>query len=608
MPTYTVYSLAADDGVITSTSTSYTTARSATGTRSLDSGTGFQAGAGLGQAYDGTTYTCQEALLRFDTSAISDTEEVTEASLRYYLEGGNQVAYAVEARLRGFGTALDAGDYVSGNSLDNYVLAGSSSIAVNASSGNRTIGFAAGALSEVSKTGFTDLVLDTDRRRLGIAPTSGVIELRALIFADYGDTSFIPRLTVTTALPGPQTISPAGVAPGGGVGAVVVSGLQTLQPVGVPPGGGVGIPVLVLAREPLRVGPYRVVGVARTPQSSGPPLLAEIGQVPARGLTWTDELSRPGALQFSISSTAIPPAIAERLRDPFSLPIEFVVYKGDVPLKAGFVSGYPVQGRGVVSVYAKGLLGYFEGAFVVADYLPVNVDLFTIARTLMDTWQNGPSGSFGLNTSSITTCGVVGEGTYLRQEQPNVLAEVQRLGARDNGFDIDVDLRAFNDRRVRLYHPQQGSDLSERVILDRRAIGDAGVVVSVAQGDVATEAYVVSTSADQQVLTASAVDSAARAKFGRWAVVQSYQDVSVQTTLQAHANALLTPRTRLKLSVGPSFRARPGLEVTDFREGDTIGYAFDHGLGLVELDFRVASRTVQVPDNGGPEELSVVSV
>lgn len=606
MAVYTVYPASHQDNYARSQHSDYATARSGVSPASKSTNAAAQYESNtLGQLYDGSTYYVTEALFRFDTSVIPDAETVTSVSMQVYLSGGNGISLLLEARADDFALLVNAGDYVAGADLAAMTLLSSYTLGVNETEGLKTFATSAAFVAHVDKSGHTDVLVHSARMRTGTAPTAGVQEDQAVLFVDHPTASVHPRLIVVTGTPADQTISPAGVLPGGGVTTHAVATGLTIAPSGVPPGGGVTTHTLTLATTPPRTGPYRVVFVARTPQAGGPPILAEIGQVEASGLTWTDELNRPGSIQFSVEARMLAPAVRTRMRDLFALPLEVVVVKGAKLMKHGFVQGW--QGGSTLSVYAKGLLGYLEGMWVVADYLPVNTDLHTIAESLMTTWQAGTAGDYGITTGNFSS-GVLGEGTYRGNERPNVLTEIQRLGARDDGFDVDVESLTFNDRRLRLYHPHKGADVSSRVIIDRTNIIDPGTMESVAPGDVATEAYVSSTSEDGTVLTAASVAPAARLQWGRWGVVNDYPDVKVQATLQAHADALLAPRAAIKLDVGPSFRARPGTEVTDFAVGDTVGYSYDFGLGLLTTALRVAQRSVRVPDDDSAETMSISGV
>lgn len=197
MPTYQIYTTPTNDGHTVSSDAAYANARGTAGAKVYNNSAGYQAGAGVGQELLSGVYYCVEALLRFDTSVIPDTEVVLSATLRLYLSG-SAVAMDVEARNANLGPTLGTEDWIQGSNVGFYTLVGSAAMVAGAAQGFKTIPTSANFVSIISKTGNTDLFLNTSRFRLGTAPAAGTNERLALIFADYGMQDFIPRLTVVT--------------------------------------------------------------------------------------------------------------------------------------------------------------------------------------------------------------------------------------------------------------------------------------------------------------------------------------------------------------------------------------------------------------------------
>lgn len=349
-------------------------------------------------------------------------------------------------------------------------------------------------------------------------------------------------------------------------------------------------------------GDYRIELLARQQQAGAAPIITLLGRVPWSGLTWTDELDRPQAIQFSVPTRTLGSA-AVRLRDPFTTPLEVLVSKGTTAMAHGFVQGYTAEGATSLQVYAKGLLGYLEGAHEVADlvYGPAT-DLNLMAKDIIDRWQASAWGNYGLVTSGIVASGTTGELTIVGAELPNVLTLLQAIGRRSGGFNLDV---VPSTRVVRVRSPLAGVSRTTTAIIDRRALVTAGMSVSVAPGDVGTEARATSLTTGGETLTASAT-SAAVSTWGRWIVTQRYDDVDQQSTLNGHATTLVGVVARAKFSTGPTFlAAQPSLAPEAWEVGDTLGFVHDFGLGLVDRPVRVSSRRVSVPDDGGPERIQV---
>lgn len=340
---------------------------------------------------------------------------------------------------------------------------------------------------------------------------------------------------------------------------------------------------------------YELVAVARTAQASGPPTLVEVGPIVAPTITWTRELNRAGSIGFSCTPDNLDEAVRGRFADLGNQPTEVWLYRDGTRVAASYVAGYQIQGetQGTLSVIAPGILGYLQYMMVDADLTFSGVDQATIAKTLVDQWQSLPYGDYGIDTTAVAASGVTRARTYLAAEQHRVYDRLRELGQAANGFDVAVD----SERRLVLSYPSQGSDLSQAVVLDGRNITDAGVVVSVAAGDVASEAFGLGGDGITAI-TARASNTALRAKFGRSAVAESFDGVTAQATLDSHTQALLDARSTALFLPGPGLVPVADADVDDFGPGDVVTYEYDAGLGLQSGAFRVGTVEVTVNEDG----------
>jgi hypothetical protein len=340
---------------------------------------------------------------------------------------------------------------------------------------------------------------------------------------------------------------------------------------------------------------YELVAVARTPQQVGPPTLVEVGPIVAPTITWTRELNRAGSIGFSCTPDRLDPAVRARFADLLGNPTEVWLYRDGVRVMAGLVAGYQIQGeaQSVLSVTAPGLLAYLQYMQVDADLRFNGVDQTTIGKTLVDQWQGLDYGNYGIDTSAVAASGVTRDRSYVAAEQHQVYQRLRELGQAVDGFDIDVD----PDRRLVLSHPSQGADLSQSVVLDGRNITDAGVVVSVAAGDVASEAYGLGGNG-VDAITARASNTTLRAEFGRTGVAESFDGVTVAATLAGHTQALLDARSTALFLPGPGLVPVADADVDDFGIGDSVTYEYDAGLGMQSGVFRVSTIRVAVDENG----------
>ena len=343
---------------------------------------------------------------------------------------------------------------------------------------------------------------------------------------------------------------------------------------------------------------YELVAVARVPQQSAAPTLSEVGPIVAPTITWTKELNRPGSIGFSCTADRLADDIKARLLDLKANPTEVWLYRNGNLVMAGPIGGYQVQGSdATVSITAPGLLSYLSYMAIHADLSYSGVDQHAIAKGLVDQWQSLDYGNFGIDTSGIVASGVTRDRAYIAAEQHIVDARLRELGQAADGFDFVVDPET---RALLLYHPLQGSDLSAGVVLDGRNITDPGVTTSVAPGDVASEAY----GAGDEGLTSLQSDATVRQQFGRTAVMESFDGVTVQGTLDQHTAALLDVRDQALFVPGPGLFPVADADVDDFDIGDTVTYEYDSGLGIRSGAFRVASREVSI-DQDGAETMAV---
>lgn len=345
---------------------------------------------------------------------------------------------------------------------------------------------------------------------------------------------------------------------------------------------------------------YELAAVARTPQSTGAPTLTEIGPIVAPQISWRRALSAPSELRFSCQPDKLSDAVRSRLVALEQLPLEVWLYRDGVVVEAGFVQGYQVQGASV-SFFAPGLLGYLAYMGVEADLTFTSEDQFTIGKELVDQSQDLAYGNYGLDTSGIGTSGVDRDRAWRAVDRHGVLQRLLELGQADDGFDVHVDPAT---RALVFTHPQRGSDLSNSVFLDARNISDAGTVVSVAPGDLASDAFGVGTGADQEPLTSTLTNTDLRESWGRAWVSATFDGVSVQGDLDDHTQALLDARSTHLFLPAPGLIPVAGAEVGDFDEGDTVTYSFDDGLGLRTAAFRLTQLQVDV-DVQGRETMAV---
>lgn len=344
---------------------------------------------------------------------------------------------------------------------------------------------------------------------------------------------------------------------------------------------------------------YDVVLVRRIQAASGAPGLVEVAPIEQTGFRWTQTVGGPGLVEVTCTVDSLEADAKLALLDLSAAPCELWVYRDDTQVHAGPLTDLKIAGRSL-SLVAPGLLGYVDYMVRTTDYTVTSTEQATIVAALISGYQGLSYGDFGLDVAHLTATGITRDLTLVGAELPHLTATIAEMGKRDNGFDLDVDMAS---RRLVMHSPRQGVDLSASVFLTGRSIGDPQYAQSVGPGTFASAVAVTSSSADGVNLTASASDAGTLASFGRVMVTESFQDVSIQATLNDHAARTLADHVTPLHQITPALITRPDFAYGDFNKGDTITYEYDAGLGTQTLELRV--QTIAITTNSGIEELSV---
>jgi hypothetical protein len=194
MTTTTVWSDAGDFEV-TSFSTTYATARDHGG-----SDEGITANATLifvGQNYINPTYYCIEMFLAFDTSSIADTDVVSTGVLSLWGISDNDPSNlnAVTARAYDWGGTAEVTDFRTASQLLALTSLATVAAATYASSAYFSFTTQAGMAGNINKTGFTRMVVHSDRHAAGTAPSGD--EYWQINSGDNTGTTSDPKLVIT---------------------------------------------------------------------------------------------------------------------------------------------------------------------------------------------------------------------------------------------------------------------------------------------------------------------------------------------------------------------------------------------------------------------------
>jgi hypothetical protein len=349
---------------------------------------------------------------------------------------------------------------------------------------------------------------------------------------------------------------------------------------------------------------FEVVLVNRTPAITGAPTLTTVDRLIVETISYTEELNRPGTAVLACPIRSLSSVATARLSNLDTHPSEVWIYADSTLAWAGEIQTLQIQGQ-TLNLNCVGLLGYTFRMGVTSDLTYTGIDQFTIAKGLVDHWQALNYGHYGIDTSTVGTSGVTRDRVYLRNELHNIGQRLAELGAVSSGFDLSVNP---STRKLVLTNPVSGTDLSASVFLDERNIDDASIAVSVGPDDLVSDisatANSTTTGGANTTLYSARSTSAVQSGYGRSWVGQTFDGVSVQATLDGHADAYKDARAAQLLQPGLTIVARVGADVGSFHAGDSVTYSYDAGLGLQTATLRVAKLTVSV-DSDGRQRLRV---
>ena len=349
---------------------------------------------------------------------------------------------------------------------------------------------------------------------------------------------------------------------------------------------------------------YDVTLVAATPNVSAAPTLVELDPIPWVGLSWSRKLGDHGMATVSATVDQLSEAVKAQLRNLTDEVSELWVTRNDTAagtstrVHAGPLVGYMLEGR-TITLSSPGLAYWMEFWPQEVDVQFSGVDQALIVQQLVDARQALTWGHRGLVTAGLAATGVTRDLTVRAAEGRYLPVVFREMGARENGFDLTVDPVT---RRVELWSPRKGTDRTAALVLDQRSIAVPRVAASCGAGVVATDILATSGSSSGSSLTAS-WEAATLVSFGRAGFVQAFQDVSVQATLDDHAERLAQDMGTQHLVLSPTLLPVTGFGVGDFDIGDLMLYDYDAGLGQQTQVVRVAQLEVQV--STGSELLTI---
>lgn len=283
-------------------------------------------------------------------------------------------------------------------------------------------------------------------------------------------------------------------------------------------------------------------------------------EFPAEIISYGYRLNRSGAISFSLAldhEKTRRANLEEGVHEVVVRRNRAVVWRGPI-----LTTDEDDEAR-LLLVGGEGLGAHAKKWHVTSTISHSNVDQFTIARSLINHHQGKAGGDFGIDTSAVTTSGVLRTRTYPGYEQKNIYDALVELSEVEDGFDFNIDpgTRAFD-----LYYPKRGQRTElvfderniEKFRRRRDATSQASQILGVGAGE------------KDDTLRRSSQSSTAVARYKLTQRVATHKDVKVAATLDDHVaaalNAFATVPNVLSIQVRtdepPLFSYNVGAEVT----------------------------------------------
>lgn len=257
-----------------------------------------------------------------------------------------------------------------------------------------------------------------------------------------------------------------------------------------------------------------------------------------------------------------------------------------------------------------------KGQFIIADQVFAATDQLTIFSNLITYVQGLASASFGLSVVGTSSSGILRDRTYNGFEYKNAGDALEELAAVIDGFEfraVPVWSGSTPVRQIQLGYPYLGQPSTNSSLIWSYPKG--GIVKwswpeDASPSTSASVAYAIGAGEGNAMLQATS--PAGTPPFPRMGLVASYKDVSVQTTLQGHADAiqaaLVDPVTVPQITVLGREVPLTGV----YQPGDHARYVFDSEVDPrfwsgQDVIRRIVGKQVSIADDGTDQVVQILA-
>ena len=321
-------------------------------------------------------------------------------------------------------------------------------------------------------------------------------------------------------------------------------------------------------------------------------------ELPFSSVKFSHTLNAPGGFSASIGHRH--PKATRSTLDPGRTAIH--VERDGVIVWSGILwSARAGVQAGKLDVAGQGWWSYFRRRLLKVTKTYTAQDQLAIARDLVNYAQGIAGGNIGVVVGAETS-GVLRDRTWFHYERKNIGQAVEQLAAVEGGFDFGIDV-AYDGtgtivKTLRFGYPRRGritelrwelganlEDLTE--VVDAQTAANSIDAIGAGQGDA--------------MLIATAADPGQLSVYPLLEDTLDLKDVSVQATLQAHADLELVNRRQPVVTL-PTLLARPAspdTTVGGFMVGDSLTVNGTDGWVSVDHErMRIQGYEISVDENG----------
>lgn len=311
------------------------------------------------------------------------------------------------------------------------------------------------------------------------------------------------------------------------------------------------------------------------------------------GIRYTRTLNDPGSIEFTLP-----------IDDPFVTPATFEglshevrLYRDEALVAAGPLLMGEFTSKVAVRFTAKGFGWWLSRREVDDDLVYNSVDQLQIAWNLIAFTQAKTDGNIGITRGSATPSGVTRSISYCLDQRPNILDEVGKLGATDDGFDFEVG----PDKVFRTWHPLRGSTTS--IVLDTmtNVVGLADFARD--YSEISNEVTGIKGGGNCETpVTELALDTVSRGAYGLLQSNVSNSDVTAAHLAAIAADELRissTPRIQPTVVLDASIADVVDMpDLADYDLGDEVMLQSTLGWASMNATFRIVEISVLSRPNG----------